>query len=335
MKVMVTGGLGFIGSALVRKLIDSTDFEILNLDNCTYAAMPEALEGKEINNRYNFLQVDIGEYEKVHQIIKDFKPNKIFHLAAESHVDRSIEDPGAFINTNIIGTFNLLQSVKSLQTDLPEDFIFLHVSTDEVFGSLSFEEQPFDELSSYEPNSPYSASKASSDLLVRAWHKTYGIKSVITNCSNNYGPWQNPEKLIPKIIFNAINGQKIPIYSKGQNIRDWLHVDDHIAALIAASKSTLNFDRFAIGANQEISNLDLTKIICSHLDKKLPKSTPYFQLVEFVTDRLGHDLRYAIDSSHITEVLDFNPSYDLDRGIEETIDWYLDNQTWVKGKIKS
>ena len=213
MKVMVTGGLGFIGSALVRKLIDSTDFEILNLDNCTYAAMPEALEGKEINNRYNFLQVDIGEYEKVHQIIKDFKPNKIFHLAAESHVDRSIEDPGTFINTNIIGTFNLLQSVKSLQTDLPEDFIFLHVSTDEVFGSLGFEEKPFDELSSYEPNSPYSASKASSDLLVRAWHKTYGIKSVITNCSNNYGPWQNPEKLIPKIIFNAINGKKIPIYS--------------------------------------------------------------------------------------------------------------------------
>ena len=173
------------------------------------------------------------------------------------------------------------------------------------------------------------------DSLVRAWHKTYGIKSVITNCSNNYGPWQNPEKLIPKIIFNAINGKKIPIYSKGQNIRDWLHVDDHIAALIAASKSTLNFDRFAIGANQEISNLNLTKIICAHLDKKLPKSTSYFQQVEFVTDRLGHDLRYAIDSSHITEVLDFNPSYDLDRGIEETIDWYLDNQAWVKGKIKS
>lgn len=333
MKVIITGGLGFIGSALVRKLIDSTSFEILNLDNCTYASMPEALEGRETNDRYNFQKVDIGNFENVHQIINDFKPNKIFHLAAESHVDRSIEDPGAFINTNIVGTFNMLQSVRSLQETLPKDFIFVHISTDEVFGSLGFEDNAFNELSSYKPNSPYSASKASSDLLVRAWHKTYGIKSVITNCSNNYGPWQNPEKLIPKIIFNAMNGQKIPIYSNGQNIRDWLHVDDHIAALIAAGDSLSEFNTFTIGANQEISNLDLTKMICNYLDHKIPTTTSYFNQVEFVKDRLGHDLRYAIDSSHITDTLNFNPSYDLKMGIEETINWYLGNQDWVKRKI--
>jgi len=335
MKILITGGLGFIGSAFIRKLIDTTDFEILNIDNLTYAAMPEALEGKEEVERYSFKQIDIADYALVHDAIKDFKPNKIFHFAAESHVDRSIESPGAFMHTNIIGTFNILHAIQSSLNKLPDDFILIHVSTDEVFGSLAFHETPFNESSRYEPNSPYSASKASSDLLVRAWNETYGIKTVITNCSNNYGPWQNPEKLIPKIIFNAIDNNPIPIYGKGENIRDWLHVDDHVKALIAAGNSIMSFDRFTIGANQEISNIELTEIICNHLDKKVPKETSYFEQVTFVTDRLGHDLRYAINSSYISETLGFNPMYDLEKGIEETVDWYLDNAAWVRNKIMS
>jgi dTDP-glucose 4,6-dehydratase len=335
MKVLITGGLGFIGSAFIRKLIDTTDFEILNIDNLTYAAMPEALEGKEEIERYSFKQIDIADYALVNDAIKDFQPNKIFHFAAESHVDRSIENPGAFMHTNIIGTFNILHAIQSSLNKLPDDFILIHVSTDEVFGSLEFHEAPFNESSRYEPNSPYSASKASSDLLVRAWNETYGIKTVITNCSNNYGPWQNPEKLIPKIIFNAIDNNPIPIYGKGENIRDWLHVDDHVKALIAAGNSIMSFDRFTIGANQEISNIELTEIICNHLDKKVPKETSYFDQVTFVTDRLGHDLRYAINSSYISETLGFNPMYDLEKGIEETVDWYLDNAAWVRNKIMS
>tara|TARA_B110000003_G_C16652976_1_gene535052 strand:+ start:5213 stop:6226 length:1014 start_codon:yes stop_codon:yes gene_type:complete len=335
MKILVTGGLGFIGSALIRKILDSTKDHVLNVDCCTYASMPEALEGKEKNNRYNFLKIDISNYDLINKAIQSFKPNKIFHLAAESHVDRSIVNPAVFMYTNIMGTFNILQSIKLSKNILPSDFVLLHVSTDEVFGSLTFDENPFNEMSSYQPNSPYSASKASSDLLVRAWHETYDINTVITNCSNNYGPWQNPEKLIPKIIFNAINNKQIPIYGEGKNIRDWLHVNDHIDALIAASKANGKFNKFTIGANQEISNIELTKIICNYLDKKLPKETSYFKQVKFVEDRLGHDLRYAIDSSHISETLGFDPKFNLKTGIQETVDWYLKNQNWVKYKIES
>ena len=334
MKILITGGLGFIGSALVRKLIDSTNYEILNIDNCTYAAMPESLQGREYESRYEFQKIDISNYEAINNCIIKFKPNKIFHLAAESHVDRSIDNPDAFINTNILGTYNILQSLKLNKNILPENLIFIHVSTDEVFGTLSMEDKPFNEKSPYQPNSPYSASKASSDLLVRAWNETYKIKVVITNCSNNYGPWQNPEKLIPKIIFNALGNKPIPIYGNGQNIRDWLHVNDHIDALLAASDSQEIFNRYTIGANQEISNIDLTKMICGYLDEKLPKKESYFKQVSFVEDRLGHDLRYAIDSSYISKTLGFNAKYELKIGIEETIDWYLDNQDWVKDKVK-
>jgi len=331
-RILITGGLGFIGSALVRKLIDSSNSEILNIDNCTYAAMPESLEGREKKENYLFKKIDITDYESINSAIKDFKPNKLFHLAAESHVDRSIENPFNFINTNIIGTYNILQSLKTLQDTLPDDFIYIHVSTDEVFGTLSFEDSPFNEQSPYQPNSPYSASKASSDLLVRAWNETYKMKMAITNCSNNYGPWQNPEKLIPKIIFNAIEDKPIPIYGNGLNVRDWLHVKDHVDALLSVSYSEELFSRYTIGANQEISNIQLTKVICEHLDQKRPKSESYFNQVEFVNDRLGHDLRYAIDSSYISNTLGFKPKYNLQQGIEETVEWYLDNQNWVKSK---
>jgi len=332
MKILVTGGLGFIGSALLRTLIDSTDCEILNIDSCTYASMPESLEGRENNLKYQFKNIDINDFKAVSRTIEEFKPNKIFHLAAESHVDRSIKNPHEFINTNIVGTFNILQSLKMFKNELPKDFILIHISTDEVFGTLDFDDAPFNESSPYEPNSPYSASKASSDLLVRAWNETYNIKTVITNCSNNYGPWQNPEKLIPKIISSALNNEIIPIYGDGQNIRDWLHVDDHIAALLLASESKKSFERFTIGANQECSNIDLTKIICSYLDKKIPKERSYFDQVEFVNDRLGHDLRYAIDSSYISKEMGFDPRFSLEKGIEETIDWYLQNLDWLKNK---
>tara|TARA_B100000787_G_C16165093_1_gene283454 strand:- start:86 stop:1096 length:1011 start_codon:yes stop_codon:yes gene_type:complete len=333
MRILITGGLGFIGSALVRKLIDSTNHEILNIDNCTYAAMPESLQGREDESRYEFQKIDITDYQAINKSIIEFKPNKIFHLAAESHVDRSIDKPSAFINTNILGTYNILQSLKLCLEKLPENFIFIHISTDEVFGTLSFEDNPFNEQSPYQPNSPYSASKASSDLLVRAWNETYKIKVAITNCSNNYGPWQNPEKLIPKIIFNAVENKPIPIYGNGQNIRDWLHVSDHVDALLAAAESQELFSRYTIGANQEISNINLTRVICEYLDKKLPKEESYFKQVQFVEDRLGHDLRYAIDSSHISKTLGFNAKYDLKNGIEETIDWYLENQDWVTDKV--
>ena len=334
MKIMVTGGLGFIGSALIRKIIDSTEHEVLNIDSNTYAAMPEALEGKESSKNYNFQCIDISDFESISCAIEKFKPNKIFHLAAESHVDRSIINPNEFISTNIIGTYNILQSIKNIGTGLPHDFMLIHISTDEVFGTLNFNEKPFNEHSPYQPNSPYSSSKASSDMLVRAWHETYKIKTVITNCSNNYGPWQNPEKLIPKIIFNAIEGKSIPIYGDGKNIRDWLYVDDHVdALLLAANKNAENFNKYAIGANQEISNIDITKMICKYLDKKVPAKNSYFNQVEFVNDRLGHDLRYAIDSSYIKKTLGFKPNYNLDSGLIKTIDWYLENKEWVKRKI--
>ncbi|MDC0942057.1 dTDP-glucose 4,6-dehydratase [Gammaproteobacteria bacterium] len=335
MRVLVTGGLGFIGSALIRTLIDETDYEVLNIDKCTYAAMPEAIEGKEQSKNYNFQQIDIANYKETYQAIKTFNPNKIYHLAAESHVDNSIKNPSSFIETNIIGTFNILQSIKELKQDLPEEFMIIHVSTDEVFGSLSFEDKPFTEDSPYLPNSPYSSSKASSDLLVRSWHETYGIKAVITNCSNNYGPWQNPEKLIPKIIFNALEGDVIPIYGSGENIRDWLHVSDHVNALLSVGKTNEIFSRYVIGGNQEMSNINLAKIICDYLDKAAPSNSKYFNQVEYVNDRLGHDLRYAIDASRISRNLGFKPAYNLQEGIESTIDWYLQNKSWVKRKVSS
>ncbi len=333
MKILVTGGLGFIGSALIRSLLSDKNNQILNIDKCSYASMPEAIEGKEDLPNYSFKKIDIAKTEKLDSAIKDFAPDKIFHLAAESHVDRSISGPGEFLNTNILGTFNILESIRRNLSKLPKNFILIHVSTDEVYGSLQFDDTLFSESSTYAPNSPYSASKASSDLLVRAWNKTYGIRVAITNCSNNYGPWQNPEKLIPKTIFNALNNKPIPIYGKGINIRDWLHVSDHVDALIKISATQENYTKFNIGGNQEMTNIDLVKAICSHLDNKIPITTRYADLISYVEDRLGHDLRYAIDASKLEKDLGFKPKYLLGEGIKETVDWYIDNLDWVKSKV--
>ena len=333
MKILVTGGLGFIGSALIRYLLSDKNNQILNIDKCSYASMPEALEGKENLQNYTFKKIDIVEAEKLDSAIRDFVPDKIFHLAAESHVDRSIMGPQEFLNTNILGTFNILESIRRNLTNLPKDFILIHVSTDEVFGSLKFDGSLFSESSAYAPNSPYSASKASSDLLVRAWNKTYGIKAAITNCSNNYGPWQNPEKLIPKTIFNALNKKPIPIYGKGINIRDWLHVSDHVDALVKISNTQENYSKFNIGGNQEMTNIDLVNVICSHLDHKIPITEQYADFIIYVDDRLGHDLRYAIDASKLAKHHGFKPKYLLEDGIKETVDWYIDNLDWVKSKV--
>ncbi len=335
MKILVTGGLGFIGSALIRTLLKDSHIEILNIDKCSYASMPEALEGKDSQDNYHFKKIDITNAHDVNQAILEFQPNKIFHLAAESHVDRSIEGPEDFLKTNIMGTFNILEAVRKNLAFLPKDFILVHVSTDEVFGSLKPSESLFVESSVYKPNSPYSASKASSDLLVRAWNKTYGIKSVVTNCSNNYGPWQNPEKLIPKTIMNALTKNKIPIYGKGINIRDWLHVTDHANALIEVSKTTKSYTRYNIGANQEMTNIDLVRLICNYLDIKKPGDAPYFNLIEYVDDRLGHDMRYAVDATQLGLDFNFKPNFLLSEGITNTIDWYIDNLDWVKSKSTS
>lgn len=332
MKILVTGGLGFIGSALIRALLNDPNLEILNIDKCSYASMPEALEGRDSQDNYNFKKIDITDAQALNHAILEFKPNKIFHLAAESHVDRSIDGPEDFLTTNIMGTFNILEAIRKNLAYLPKDLILVHVSTDEVFGSLQPSESLFVESSRYKPNSPYSASKASSDLLVRAWNKTYGIKSVITNCSNNYGPWQNPEKLIPKTIMNALTKNKIPIYGKGINIRDWLHVTDHAEALITVSKTEKNYTRYNIGANQEMTNIDLVRLICGYLDKKKPLDEPYFNLVTYVEDRLGHDLRYAVDATQLGLDFNFKPNFLLSEGITNTIDWYIENLDWVKSK---
>ena len=332
MRILITGGLGFIGSALIRELLNHANLEIMNIDKCSYASMPEALEGKENQENYKFEKIDITNSHDVNKIISTFKPNKIFHLAAESHVDRSIDGPEDFLQTNIMGTFNILEAVRNNLSNLPADFIFIHVSTDEVYGSLQMDEPLFVESSEYKPNSPYSASKASSDLLVRAWNKTYGIRSVITNCSNNYGPWQNPEKLIPKTIMNALTENHIPIYGKGINIRDWLHVTDHANALIEVSKTTQNFIKYNIGANQEMTNIDLVKLICNYLDEKMPGPSSYLDLITYVEDRLGHDLRYAVNASKLAFDFNYQPNFLLPEGIINTIDWYIDNLEWVKSK---
>lgn len=346
MKILITGGAGFIGSAVVRYLINDTKHNIVNIDKLTYAGNLESLKMVEDNKRYAFEKVDICNKEQISDIFLKYRPNIVMHLAAESHVDRSIESPDEFIKTNIFGTYIMLEEslkyFKSLSPNLKAKFKFHHISTDEVYGDLPHPDSfkgilpKFREDSSYSPSSPYSASKASSDHLVRAWNKTYELPTIITNCSNNYGPFHFPEKLIPLTILNAIEGREIPIYGKGDQIRDWLYVDDHATALLKVAMNGISGETYNIGGNNEKSNLEVVKTICNFLDKAKPELLikydiqSFNELITFVNDRPGHDRRYAIDSNKITKKLNWKPKETFESGIEKTVLWYLNNLEWCK-----
>lgn len=331
MRILVTGGAGFIGSALVRHLVCDKGYQVLNVDKLTYAGNLASLKAVEGRNGYSFLQADICDQEAMNRAIAEYQPDRIMHLAAESHVDRSITGAADFIRTNVIGTFTLLEAARHYWASLAEprksEFRFLHVSTDEVYGSLG-DEGLFEETTPYDPSSPYSASKASSDHLAKAWHRTYGFPVVVSNCSNNYGPFHFPEKLIPLTILNALAGQKLPVYGKGENIRDWLYVEDHARALdLIAGKGRLG-ETYNVGGRNERRNIDVVRRICEVLDRLVPAGAPRTELIEFVTDRPGHDARYAIDATKLEEELGWKAEEDFDSGIEKTVQWYLDNEWW-------
>ncbi len=328
MKLLVTGGCGFIGSAVVRLAV-ARGHEVVNLDAMTYAANAANVASVTHSNLYSFEQADIRDRATLDRIFATHAPGAVMHLAAESHVDRSIDGPSDFIETNITGTFNLLESARAhwIRQGKPESFRFHHISTDEVFGSLGPTGQ-FTEHTPYDPRSPYSASKAASDHLVRAWAETYGLPVVLTNCSNNYGPYHFPEKLIPVTILNALHGKPIPVYGTGENIRDWLYVEDHAdALLLVLEKGTLGRS-YNIGGENERRNIDLVRTICALLDEMAPKATPYADQITFVTDRPGHDARYAIDPSRIRDELGWRPSVTVEEGLRRTVRWYLDNEAW-------
>lgn len=337
-KILVTGGAGFIGSALIRYLINNTNYYLVNLDNLSYASNLESLKSVEHSENYKFIKVSICNSKKIGQIINEYKPNIIIHLAAESHVDRSIDYSLKFIKSNIIGTFNLLEGSRNYYTNLSNNeknkFLFYHISTDEVFGDLDYNMKYFSESSNYNPSSPYSATKASSDHLVRAWHRTYGLPIIISNCSNNYGFFQHPEKFIPHMIINCILGKKLPVYGDGKNIRDWLFVDDHVDAIMKIIKKGKIGDTYCIGGNSEFSNFEVVNLICSYLNTVLPSNLKRYKelqdLICFVKDRPGHDLRYAIDTKKIQRELNWKPKVTFQSGIKHTIDWYINNQKWWK-----
>lgn len=333
MRILVTGGAGFIGSALVRRLIEHTQHEVLVFDKLTYAGLLSSLEPASGSTRYSFVEADICDAAAVAGALAAFRPQVIAHLAAESHVDRSIDGPGEFIQTNIVGTFNMLQQAlghyRTLSGPEKAAFRFHHISTDEVFGSLG-ETGLFTETTPYDPRSPYSASKAASDHLVSAWGHTYGLPVLMTNCSNNYGPYHFPEKLIPLIIIRALNGEPLPVYGDGSNVRDWLFVDDHARALQAVFERGRPGQTYNVGGNAERRNIDVVRAICASLERKQPRADgkPYADQITFVTDRPGHDARYAIDASKIRDELGWTPSRTFEQGIEETVDWYLNNKGW-------
>lgn len=334
--ILVTGGAGFIGSAVIRYLINETNNNVLNIDKLTYAGNLESLETVSNNPRYQFLHADICDKVAMTKAFDDFEPDIVMHLAAESHVDRSIDGPMDFIQTNIIGTYNLLEVARNYWQNLTEDkksrFKFHHISTDEVYGDLEGTDDLFTEATPYSPSSPYSASKASSDHLVRAWHRTYGLPIVITNCSNNYGPYHFPEKLIPLVILNALDGKPLPVYGDGKQIRDWLYVEDHARALYLVATTAKIGETYNIGGHNEKQNIDVVKTICTILDNIKPRTDgqSYIQQITFVKDRPGHDLRYAIDASKINKELGWQPRETFKSGIQKTVEWYLNNLEWCQ-----
>lgn len=361
MRILITGGAGFIGSALIRHLLQNTGHEVLNLDKLTYAGNLESLAAVADSPRYQFLQADIGDHGKVSEALQRFQPEAIMHLAAESHVDRSIDGPADFIQTNIVGTYNLLEATRAYWQHLSDQrrtaFRFHHISTDEVYGDLHGVDDPFKETTPYAPSSPYSASKAASDHLVRAWQRTYGLPVLLSNCSNNYGPYQFPEKLIPLVILNALDGKPLPVYGDGQQIRDWLFVEDHARALLKVLTEGRVGETYNIGGHNEQKNLQVVESICELLDELMPlQPTPvgasllakqpadnavpgganrgqarsYKELITFVKDRPGHDLRYAIDAGKIERELGWVPEETFDTGLRKTVLWYLDNLDWCR-----
>ncbi|WP_043970941.1 MULTISPECIES: dTDP-glucose 4,6-dehydratase [Acinetobacter] len=336
MRILLTGGAGFIGSAVVRHIIKNTSDEVLNVDKLTYAGNLESLKEIDQDPRYHFQQVDICDAEKLEHVFEQFQPDAIMHLAAESHVDRSIDGPAEFITTNIVGTYTILEVTRKYWLQLSEEkktsFKFHHISTDEVYGDLEGTTDLFTETTSYAPSSPYSASKASSDHLVRAWHRTYDLPTVVTNCSNNYGPYHFPEKLIPLVILNALDGKALPIYGKGDQIRDWLYVEDHAKALYKVVTEGKVGETYNIGGHNEKQNIEVVKTICKILDELKPQNNhqPYETLITLVKDRPGHDLRYAIDAAKIERDLGWKPEETFETGIRKTVEWYLNNLEWCR-----
>lgn len=336
MKILITGGAGFIGSAVIRHIINNTSNAVINVDSLTYAGNLESLVSIETSDRYAFEQVDICNRAELDRVFAEHKPDAVMHLAAESHVDRSIDGPAAFIETNIVGTYTLLEATRAYWNALSDDkkqaFRFHHISTDEVYGDLEGTDDLFIETTSYEPSSPYSASKASSDHLVRAWLRTYGLPTIVTNCSNNYGPYHFPEKLIPLMILNALDGKPLPVYGNGMQIRDWLFVEDHARALYQVVTEGVVGETYNIGGHNEKANIEVVKTICSLLDELVPTKpagvTLYEELITYVTDRPGHDVRYAIDASKIERELGWKPEETFESGIRKTVQWYLDNKQW-------
>ncbi|MBS7820810.1 dTDP-glucose 4,6-dehydratase [Wohlfahrtiimonas chitiniclastica] len=336
MKILITGGAGFIGSAVVRHIIEHTQDHVCNIDKLTYAGNLESLRSIENNERYQFKQIDICDRSALNSVFEAFQPDCVMHLAAESHVDRSIDGPAAFIETNIVGTYTLLEAARQYWLTLDDAkksaFRFHHISTDEVYGDLAGTNDLFTETTAYAPSSPYSASKASSDHLVRAWERTYGLPTIVTNCSNNYGPYHFPEKLIPLMILNALDGKPLPIYGDGQQIRDWLYVEDHACALYKVVTEGKVAQTYNIGGHNEKANIDVVKAICNILDELKPRQngSQYADLITFVKDRPGHDLRYAIDASKIQRELNWVPKETFESGIRKTVEWYLNHLDWCR-----